>query len=109
MKNRLLLVTGPLWATLLLIMVFFLMVELGRCQSVQSGQAQPLQMTEHPLHASPHAMGSEQNLLDGGSIVYAQGERPLSDFYNEPKSETPLGDVARYYRNHKYIPKEDTP
>jgi hypothetical protein len=91
------------------IMLFIAFEGKGRCQSasVQNGQAQPLQMPEHPMHAAPHAMGSEQNLLDNSAISYAQGERPMSEFLSEPKPEVPLGDIARYYRDHKYVPKED--
>lgn len=97
----------PLYSVMLLAAVFALMVALGHCQSAQSGDAQPLQMTGHPQQAAPHTLGAENNLLGNSAVGYAQGERPMSDFYNEPKSETPLGDVARYYRSHKYVPKED--
>ena len=91
------------------IILFILGVELGHGQSasVQNGQAQPLQMQEHPLHADQHALGTERSLLSNGTISYAQGERPMSEFLGEPKQEVSLGDVARYYRDHKYIPKKE--
>lgn len=97
---------SPLCVALFLVVIFAL-VGTGRCQSVQNGQAQPLQMTEHPQHAAPHVLGTEQSLLGNDAVLYARGERPMSDFYSEPKRETPLGDIARYYRDHKYVPKED--
>lgn len=103
--------TWRTWVGLLFAMWFFsLYLQYGEAQSapVQGGQAQPLQMDGHPQQAAPHALGTEHSLLTGG-VSIAQGERPLSEFPSAPKHEVPLGDIARYYRNHKYIPKEDTP
>jgi hypothetical protein len=59
---------------------------------------QPLQMNDHPQHASEHAMAQESSLLSCSSYSYAKGERPLSDFGGTLKQETPLGDIARAFR-----------
>jgi hypothetical protein len=64
---------------------------------VQSSVPQPLEMAEHAQHASLHAMGAESSLLGGSSYSYAQGEQPLAQFGTLPQ-ETPLGDIARAYR-----------
>jgi hypothetical protein len=59
---------------------------------------QPLQMADHPQHASEHAMAQESSLLSCSAYGYAHGERPLSDFGGTLKPETPLGDIARAFR-----------
>jgi hypothetical protein len=77
----------------------------GQTASVQSSNPQPLQMSEHPQHASQHAMAQESSLLDGSAYSYAQGEQPVVDFGTLPR-ETPLGDIARAYRKeHSAVPK----
>jgi hypothetical protein len=60
---------------------------------------------EHPLHAEVHAMASEQSLVGGGAITYAQGERPVWEF-GEILHEPALGDVARAYRKEKSTGKK---
>ena len=88
--------------TLLLSAFCFVCATAACAQSagVLSGTAQPLVMTEHPEHASQHAMGEESSLLAGfvSPYTYAQGERPLWEFGSSARRETPLGDVARAYR-----------
>jgi hypothetical protein len=64
---------------------------------VLSGAAQPVQMTDHPQHASEHALAQESSLLSTSAYSYAKGERPLSEF-GTLKQETPLGDIARAFR-----------
>jgi len=73
---------------------------------VLSGVAQPMQMTEHPGHASEHSMATETSLLSTMSpYTYAKGEVPLSELGSLPY-ETPLGDIARAYRKeHIEVPK----
>jgi hypothetical protein len=73
---------------------------------VLSGQAQPMQMLEHPGHASEHSMAPETSLLTSVSpYTYAQGEVPLAELGSLPY-ETPLGDVARAFRKeHVEAPK----
>jgi hypothetical protein len=72
-----------------------------------SGTAAPMQMFEHPAHASEHSMAPETSLL-GGSLspyTFAKGEVPLAELGSLPY-ETPLGDVARAYRKeHGEAPK----
>jgi hypothetical protein len=72
-----------------------------------SAQPQPAIFVDHPLHAGPHAMASEQPIAgtNSESYSYAQGERPLWEF--GPISQPiPLGDVARAYRNQKSTAKK---
>ncbi len=68
--------------------------------AVVSSTAQPIQMMEHPQHASEHAMARESNLLGSSAYSYAQGEVPLAEL-GSIEYETPLGDVARAYRKER--------
>jgi hypothetical protein len=79
---------------------------LGQAGSVSS-QATPLQIADHPQHASFGSMGSEQSLVGGasGGFTYAQGERPLWEF-GPVSVPVPLGDVARAYRKEKETAKK---
>ena len=75
----------------------------GQTAATISSQAQMTQIPDHPLHAEPHALATEQSLIGGGTVSYAQGERPLWDLAPTPtpQSVTPLGDVARAFRREK--------
>lgn len=56
-------------------------------------QPQVYHAPEHPLHAGFMALASEHGIVGGGSVNFAQGERPVSDF---PQAAVlPLGDAAR--------------
>jgi len=57
----------------------------------------PLQFSSHSDHAGPATMAQEQNLWGSGSVVSAQGERPVGEVVPE-KYEMPLGDAARIQR-----------
>jgi hypothetical protein len=73
--------------------------------SVLTNNPQPMQMTDHVLHASQHAMAPESSLLGSTSYGYAQGEVPLAELAS-PIYETPLGDIARANRKeHAAVPK----
>jgi hypothetical protein len=72
----------------------------GQSAAVISSTPQPMQMSDHVLHASEHAMAQESSLLSTSSYSYAQGERPLSEF-GTPKQEVPLGDIARAFRKER--------
>lgn len=78
----------------------------GQTASVLSNNPQPISMPDdHPQHAAQHDMAQESNLLGGSAYSYAQGERPMSEFVTLTH-ETPLGDIARAYRNeHITAPK----
>ena len=53
-----------------------------------------LQFANHTVHAAPQPMGQVNDLLDGSSVVVAQGERPIGEVVPEAY-EMPLGDAAR--------------
>jgi hypothetical protein len=74
--------------------------------SAVSNQAVPLQIADHPQHATYASMASENPLVGGGAETYsyARGERPLWEF--GPVSEPlPLGDIARAIRKEKMTAK----
>ena len=73
----------------------------GQSAPVLPNYPQPIQMSDHPQHATEHAMAQESSLLGTSAYGYAQGERPLSDFEQSLKPETPLGDIARAYRKDR--------
>jgi hypothetical protein len=78
----------------------------GQNGPILSNQPAPVVMSEHPQHATEHAMAQETSLLSGFSpYTYAKGEVPLAELGSLPY-ETPLGDVARAYRKeHSEAPK----
>jgi hypothetical protein len=80
----------------------------GQASYTVSGQAQMLQIPDHPQHADQHALATEHSLLGSNSITYASGERPLWDFAPAPQAQTttPLGDVARAFRKEKLAIKK---
>ena len=69
--------------------------------SVLSNEVSVFHISDHPQHAEAHALAAEQSLVGGGSISYAQGERPLWEFGPVSAPPTPLGDVARAFRKEK--------
>jgi hypothetical protein len=71
-----------------------------------SSEVAPLEMTDHPQHASFAPMATAQSLVGGPSeFAWAHGERPLWEF--GPVSQPlPLGDVARAYRREKQAAKK---
>jgi hypothetical protein len=75
--------------------------------SALSNQVTPIQIVDHPQHASLTPMACEHPLVGAASDAYsyAQGERPLWEFgpVSEPVS---LGDVARAYRKEKVTAKK---
>jgi len=75
--------------------------------SALSNQATPIQIVDHPQHASLTPLACERPLVGAASDAYsyAQGERPLWEFgpVSEPVS---LGDVARAYRKEKVTAKK---
>ena|SRR5579863_1832389 len=73
---------------------------------VLSGQVTPLQIIDHPQHASQHDMAPSQDLLEHSSYTYAQGERPLWEFGSMQPPPVPLGDVARAARKQHVFDKK---
>ncbi len=75
--------------------------------SALSNQVTPLEMVDHPQHASYTRMACESPLVGGASDTYsyAQGERPLWEF-GPVSVPVPLGDVARALRKEKLAAKK---
>ncbi len=78
----------------------------GQVPVAVSGQAQMLQLPDHPQHADQHALASEQSLLGCGSVTTAQGERPLRELGSDAPVPQSLGDVARALRKEKMSVKK---
>jgi hypothetical protein len=77
----------------------------GQSAPVPSNIPSPIQMQEHPQHASEHPMALEANLLGASPYGYAQGEVPLAEL-GSITYQTPLGDIARTNRKeHTSVPK----
>ena len=92
---------------LLAIMILFAAAAVGQAAGSISAQAVPIQIPDHPQHATFGTMATTQSLVGGASdnYTYAQGERPLWEF--GPVSDpVPLGDVARAYRKEKLTMKK---
>jgi len=70
----------------------------GQTAPVLSNNPAPLQMVDHPQHASVHALAEEKAVIGGSTYTYAQGEQPLWEFGPAVKEEIPLGDIARAWR-----------
>jgi hypothetical protein len=72
-----------------------------------SALATPYQSPDHPRTAGPKPLSHEQALVGCvDCIVVAQGEMCLADAPSVQKHETPLGDVARFYRrDHELVKK----
>lgn len=93
--------------------VSFLIVSGVLCGSAlaQSGgtapSSSPLRISDHPEHASQTTMGQSQDLLEHSGMVSAHGELPLWELM-PPKTETPLGDVARALRKEHAADKKAT-
>jgi hypothetical protein len=73
----------------------------GQAVSSISSEAHMTVVPDHPQHAELHALADEHALVGGGSITYAQGERPLWEFGSSVPAPAPLGDVARAVRRDK--------
>jgi len=86
--------------------LLFSAVSLGQTASAISSQVQMVVIPDHPEHASQHEMAREQSLLSEPSITYAQGERPLWEFGPVSAPPTPLGDVARAFRQQHTLAKK---
>jgi hypothetical protein len=76
--------------------------------SALSNQVTPLQIVDHPQHASYTRMACDSPLVGGASDTYsyAQGERPLWEFGPVSQPPLPLGDVARAYRKDRVNAKK---
>src|SRR5579864_2421961 len=90
--------------------LFFLLVTtitFGQTAGVISSEAHMTQIPDHPQHAEQHALACEHSLVGGGSVSYAQGERPLWEFGPDAQQQPmPLGDFARTVRKEKLAAKK---
>jgi hypothetical protein len=80
-------------------------VALGQTASVIPNQPNIVEIPDHPLQASQHALATEQSLLASSSYTYAQGERPLWEF-GTVSQPVPLGDIARACRKEHELAKK---
>jgi hypothetical protein len=90
---------------LFVLFLFSAAAAFGQAGGALSSQAVVLEMPEHPLHAGPHAMASEQPLVGGSAYTVEHGEVPLWEL-GTLKQEPSLGDVARAYRKEKMAAKK---
>jgi hypothetical protein len=93
--------------TLIVLFIFCAAAAFGQTAGVLPNQPQIIELPDHPQHAAPHAMATEQSIVGGASDTYtvATGERPLWEF-GPVKEEPSLGDVARAYRKEKMTAKK---
>jgi hypothetical protein len=93
--------------TLFILLILCTAAAFGQSAAVISSQPQITSFADHPLHAGPHAMATENPIVgtDGNSYSYAQGEQPLWQFGSDVKV-VPLGDIARAYRGQKTTTKK---
>jgi hypothetical protein len=64
-----------------------------------SSEAHPVVLPSHEQHASEVSLAPQRDLYVRTGTAIAQGERPLWEFELPSKPQpTPLGDVARLYR-----------
>ena len=91
-----------------LLALFFLVTAsaFGQAIGAISSEAHMTQIPDHPQHAEQHSLACEHSLVGGGSVSYAQGERPLWEFGPVSQPPTPLGDVARGFRKEKLSVKK---
>ena len=67
-------------------------------------QPQVYHAPDHPAYATYAPMRQERGITGGGTTLYAQGERPASDF---PQAATvPLGDTARELKKQHALVKK---
>jgi hypothetical protein len=79
----------------------------GQAIGAVSSEAHMTQIPDHPQHAEQHALACEHSLVGGGSVSYAQGERPLWEFGPDAQQQPmPLGDFARTVRKEKLAAKK---
>jgi hypothetical protein len=90
--------------TIVVLMVILILATFVHAQTatvgVQPNFSNTVSMQDHPQHAT------EKSLQNDGGTTTASGTLPITDFLDAPKQETPLGDIARYYRTHTYVPLE---
>jgi hypothetical protein len=92
---------------LLALLVLTSAAAFGQQTATISAQPSPAIFVDHPLHAEPHAMGTESPIAGTNAEAYtwAHGEQPLWQF-GPVSTPTPLGDVARAYRKEKLATKK---
>jgi hypothetical protein len=76
----------------------------AHCQNVAPQLSTTLVMVDHSSKATAAPLATPQSLLVSTPDTFAHGEMPDRDIPIAPKTEVPLGDVARWYRTHDYKP-----
>ena len=72
-----------------------------------NSEARPLVVPSHEQHASEGNLAAQRDLYVRTATAMAQGERPLWEFQLPSKPQpTPLGDVARLYRQQHSTAKK---
>lgn len=72
-----------------------------------SSEARPIVMPSHEQHASEVGLAPQRDLFVRTATAIAYGERPLWEFAKPAQdTETPLGDVARLYRQEHATAKK---
>ena len=83
---------------MLVVTVLVATAAFGQTASVLPNYVQPIQIPDHPQHASQHDLAPPQDIFEHSDYTYAKGERPLADFGMHPSEPEPLGDIARTFR-----------
>ena len=72
-----------------------------------SSEVRPMAVPSHEQHASEGNLAPQRDLYVRTATAMAQGERPLWEFEQPSKPQpTPLGDVARLYRQQHATAKK---
>jgi len=73
--------------------------------NVLNSQPFVFEQSGHPAQASFTPLASERSVVGGTGYIMAQGDRPASDFPQQP--QMPLGDTARELRKqHAQLAKK---
>lgn len=90
--------------TLFILCLFLTTAAFGQYYGTRTVEPQVYAPPDHPAHASYSPMGQGQSIVGGTSYAMASGDRPASDFPQQPQAS--LGDVARELRKqHEHAKK----
>jgi hypothetical protein len=90
--------------TLLVFCLLLTTAAFGQYGGHISSQGNTYSSPDHPAHASYAEIPTGQSVVGGGGYTLAQGDRPASDFPQQP--QVSLGDAARELRKqHEQVKK----